>query len=495
MKTIQQYLIDEGYHTVSDETFSHIDEWLEWYKGEVKSFHKYKVFNGINMVEHERLPLNMAKKICEDWASLLLNEKVSIKAGEYEKRLNEILERNNFRVRANQLVEIAYALGTGAFVEYKDYEENVVIDYIRADMIYPLSWDNGDITECAFGSYRVLSGRDIIYLQIHRRGVEGDGEDPTQYYIENKYIDAESGQDIDLPDGLLKIVPTGSKYSLFQIVMPNIVNNIELDSPMGVSVYANAISQLKGCDLTFDSYMNEYILGKKRIIVPTSMAKIQMSKEGTQEPIFDPNDTVYYAMPGDRDSDMKLTENNMQIRAQDHELGVQRSLDLLSLKCGMGTGRYQFNASGVKTATEVISDKSDLYQNLKKNELNIRTAIVNMVFAISFLDRGEGVECTVDFDDSIIEDSNATIERNIKLVQGGLKSKLSAIMEINKCSEEDAKKELQKIADESQITGQDVDWTDGDEDGQEEKKVLEFTQKKDGEVDESTEKSTGSGTD
>ena len=106
-----------------------------------------------------------------------------------------ILERNNFRVRGNQLVELAFALGTGAFVEYLDADGNVIIDYIRADMIYPLSWDNGDITECAFGSVRVLDGKETVYLQIHRKGraaeelgEEEAPEDPELYYIENRYI-------------------------------------------------------------------------------------------------------------------------------------------------------------------------------------------------------------------------------------------------------------------------------------------------------------------
>lgn len=139
-----------------------------------------------------------------------------------------------------------------------------------------------------------------------------------------------------------------------------------------------------------------------------------------------------------------------------HELGIQRSLDVLSLKTGMGTGRYQFDASGVKTATEVISEKSDLYQNLQKNEISIKAALINLVKAVAFLDTGSDVEVTVDFDDSIIEDSNTTIDRNIKLVQGGLRSKLTANMEIYKCSETDTKKELERIVQDGQITGQDI---------------------------------------
>ncbi len=87
-----------------------------------------------------------------------------------------------------------------------------------------------------------------------------------------------------------------------------------------------------------------------------------MEKDGVAAPAFDASDTVYYQMPGDRDSNLKLTEVDMSIRANEHELAVQRGLDVLALKTGLGTGRYQFNSSGVKTATEVISDKSDLYQ-------------------------------------------------------------------------------------------------------------------------------------
>lgn len=158
----------------------------------------------------------------------------------------------------------------------------------------------------------------------------------------------------------------------------------------------------------------------------------------------------------------------MTIRAQDHELGIQRSLDLLSLKCGMGTGRYKFENGGVKTATEVISDKSDLYQNRQKNVIVLEAALIGMAKAVAFLDNGSIPEVTVDFDDSIIEDTNTTIDRNIKLVSAGLRSKLKAIMEIDKCSEDEAKAELERIAQDGQITGQDIDWTQTESDEEEE---------------------------
>lgn len=481
---ICQYLAKQKYNIPPDSTYTHIDEWLEWYQGEVEKFHKYKIFNGTKVTTHNRYTLGMAKKVCEDWANLLLNEKVAIKAGNFTKRLNEILQANNFLIRANQLIELSFALGTGAFVEYLDASGEVVIDYIRADMIYPLSWDNGDITECAFGTPRANDGKEYIYLQIHRLGNEENGENPELYYIENRYVDVESGEPLDGPEDVMEIVATNSVAPLFQIITPNICNNIDLDSPLGISVYANSIHQLKGCDLVYDSYMNEFVLGRKRVLVPISMAKMQMEKDGVSQPAYDSNETVFYQMPQDRNSDLGITEIDMNIRAQEHDMAIQRSMDILSFKCGLGAGRYKFESGGVKTATEVISDKSDLYQNRQKNAIIANDAIVDMVLAIAFLDKKRVVNVSVDFDDSIIEDTNTTIDRNIKLIDAGLRSKISAIMEINKCSEAEAKKELERIAEDNQITGQDIDWTKTGED--EEKEEVN---------DESSEEPAGGGND
>ena len=66
-------------------------------------------------------------------------------------------------------------------------------------------------------------------------------------------------------------------------------------SPSGISVFANAIDQLEGADLVYDSYCNEFRLGKKRIIVPMSMARAQMESDGTVIPVFDDRDVEFYA--------------------------------------------------------------------------------------------------------------------------------------------------------------------------------------------------------
>ena len=421
MRAITQYLKAQGYGAIDDSYYAYIDLWQKWYKGKVAAFHNYRQYNGKKKVNRTRKALGMAKTVSEDWANLLLNEKVEITIGEKttHDQVWKALDSNDFRVRGNQLVELAFAMGTGAFVEYKDGEQ-VIVDYIRAGMIYPLSWDNGVIKECAFASEKVEKKDKKVYLNIHRLN------DQDHYVIENKMFIRHGNNltPIDLPEGVLDEVPTGLSTPLFQIIKPNIVNNVDLDCPMGISVYANAVDQLEGCDLVYDSYCNEFRLGKKRVVVPTTMARMLMEEDGSVTPMFDDNDVEFYAIQMDKDAENKLHEINMEIRAEAHDRGIDKALALLSKKCGMGNDRYKFENGTVKTATEVISEKSDLFQNLKKHETVLESALFDMVKAIaSLLSLKTEFEVTVNFDDSIIEDSNAEKQRFLQEIRDGVRQK------------------------------------------------------------------------
>lgn len=414
MTTIQDFLKKKKFTPADDESMKHISKWKSWYEGYVKDFHHYTVYNGIDLVEKDRYALSMAKTITEDWANLLLNEKVKIYTGnDFDKTLQEVFDYNNFRVKGTQLIELAFALGTGGFVEYLDASGEVVIDFIRAEMIFPLDWENGYVNECAFGSVREKDGKKQYYIQIHRLNEQ------DTYIIENHLVDAETGRELEFDDMEDEVI-TGSENPLFQIITPNLVNNIDIDSPMGISVFANAISQLKGCDIVYDSYINEFELGKKRIMIPVGMAKVKMGESGVVKPVFDKSDTVFYALPGDRDSSNKIESFDPTIRAEEHDMGIDKALDLLSFKCGMGTGRYKFENGVIKTATEVISDKSDLYQSLKKHEIVLESALKGLVKSVAFLKGMQIGEITIDFDDSIIQDKESERQQDRQDVAMGV---------------------------------------------------------------------------
>ena len=402
-----------------DAAYERIEVWQAWYRGKVPAFHTYRQYNGKRKLTRQRRSLGMAKAVAEDWANLALNEKVEIciKGKQLEKRVREVLENNNFRVRGNQLLEETFALGTGAFVERMDGDD-VRIDYVRAGMIYPLAWHNGAITECAFASERQVQKEKQVYLNIHRM-------EHGKYVVENHLFRRTGDQltEIPLPEGVEEVVRTGRDEPQFQIIRPNIANNLEPDCPMGISVYANAIDQLEGLDLVYDSYCNEFRLGKKRITIPMTMARMAMEEDGSIGAVFDDNDTEFYAVPSDEGNPQKIEEHNMTLRYEAHEAGVQTALNLLSFKCGMGRNRYNFKDGQVKTATEVVSEKSDLYQSLRKHELLLSAALVALAKAIAGMLGASAQDVTVNFDDSIIEDTGAEKDRFLQEIRDGVRQK------------------------------------------------------------------------
>lgn len=439
MESVRKYLKGMGFSLISNDFYDKMALWLCWYSGKVKSFHEYNQFNGKRAVRRSRFSLGMSKKVCEDWADLLLNEKTNIRVSnkDADRFLQDTLSRNNFAVRSNRLVEITFAMGTGAFVEYFD-EKGIAIDYIRADMIYPLSWENGEITECAFASEKTVEGRRCIYLNLHIL------ENGTYKIVNKLFTKKKNGgiSETNLPEGVAPEYYTGSDKPLFQIITPNVVNNFDPDNPMGISIFANAIDVLQGIDLVYDSYQNEFRLGKKRILIPAGMAHMYRDDNGIM-PIFDDNDTEFYVMNDKSLSELK--EINMELRAEPHEKALKKNLDLLSAKCGLGNDRYSYENGTVKTATEVISDKNALFQSVRKHEIIIKRAITELADRVLTLAGYEENEISTFFDDSIIEDSSALSDRALKEFEHGIIDQTEYFMRVYNMTEKQAVDKVSQI--------------------------------------------------
>ena len=125
----------------------------------------------------------------------------------------------------------------------------------------------------------------------------------------------------------------------------------------------------------------------------------------------------------DDKSENKIQEHNMELRADAHEAGMQTMLNLVSWKTGSGGKRYTFRDGQVKTATEVISENSDLYRNLKKHELSLEAAICGLVDAIAEILHLGTVKSSVSFDNSIISDTDSDKMTFLQEIRDGVRQK------------------------------------------------------------------------
>lgn len=441
METILSYLKDRfGYDNVDRGFYRNVAEWERWYQGNGTAFHRTRINNGLSVIEHDLSKMNMAKKVAEDWANLLMNEKTRITAEDPEAEeflhgkggTGGVFGENDFWTRINQLTEQAFALGTGAVVlglEQARVEESGVLlpspqgrirmEYVTAPNIFPLSWQGERVTEAAFAGTMTVNGQSLTYLQIHRK--EQDG-----YVIDSVCFSDKTGRVVPLPQGICKQVRTGSEIPWFVLIKPNLVNNLT-HVPMGISVYANSLDILKGLDLCYDSFNMEFFLGKKMVFLRKDL--MMRDQEGHTYAPQDCNRQLFMYI-GDKnvDGDLLPQEFNPVLRVDDHARAIQQQLNYLSCKCGFGERHFQFDLSQMPaTATEVISTNAALHRTVRKHEILLEKALTDLARAALTIGKevlGKNLSLdtplSVTFDDSIIEDRGAEQERDMKLVAMGL---------------------------------------------------------------------------
>lgn len=422
---------------IKDEMTTYIEQWKSWYKGSVKDFHNYFIYNGKNKVNQKRFTMNMAKEISEEWADILWSEKcnISFEDEKAQENANELINELDLYVLINNAIEKSGALGTeGAVVSVYDIIENedgmtldvsnakTRVDLVDVDWIFPLSWTNKGITECAFGSIEYIKGKKHIVLSVHQLNDTGN------YVIKNHLFSENNGNLTEIKgiDDTINEFDTKSNIKWFSIFKPLITNNLFNNSPFGIPHYANAIDNLKATDISFDALKNEILDGRKRTFVRADMFSYD---DGTQKLVFDPNDTTVYQLPTGATKDDLIQSDSDSLRTTQQIDTLNTNLNILGKKCGFGENYYHFDGQSLQTATQVISSNSKMFRRKKKLEVGYESSIYDLFMAVAYAStvfgqyniNVDGLKIT--FDDSIVEDKEAESNRALRELSAGVLSK------------------------------------------------------------------------
>ena len=431
--------------------------------------------------------LGMAKAVCAELAGLIWSEGADIhittgKDDTLERWVLGVLEKNAFTEKMQELIEQGAALGGAALKEYVKVNENdptdkrIMLDYCMADQFVPTSWDNAKVNEAVFVSRKAKDGYYYTRLEWHK----WNGE---TYVITNDLFRSEikkGEQDIlGYRYPLDAIEPNlqpeteinGLNESLFAYFRTPVANNIDDNSPLGISIYGNAFDTLHALDICYDSFVREFRLGKKRIIVPAAAVRTVVDPEtGLTRRYFDANDEAFEALATDDPDTLRVQDNSMVLRVEEHVSAMNAYLSILCLQLGFSSGTFTFDmAQGLRTATEIISENSKTYKTIRTFQNMIKPAIERICRNI--IDSGklydmefEGkkisslankYELTVTMEDAVLEDSSTRIDRAIKLVTNGFISKQTAMTDPKYglgMTEEEAQQEREKIRGEQNVT-------------------------------------------
>ena len=461
----QQALEERGY-TPDSSMAGYIELWWQWYtrnaeSGEVHDFYSvpYKVSQpakdgGTSRIpkSRRRLSLDPAARACQEWASLMLNEDtvISVEEPKANDWITEWADTNDFWPTGQQLVERAFATGTGAWalapnIAVRDEDTKLRLRSYDARMIVPLSWDDEGVTECAFCSEVHVDGKAMCQLQIHSVGELGT------YTIETLLFDSE-GDPVNPEDhGMIGKWDSRCATPTFGIVKPAIGNALVDSSPYGMAVFHRALAgAVQGVDIAYDAMMQEVKLTEAMVFMDESMVDVR-SSDGKFVPVpLGEDDRKFVTLAGDGNSNL-YEVYSPQIRTEPLRGALEVALAEFGDQTGFGKDYFALDKSGgLRTATEVSSDNSALMRNIKKHENELRRAIQRVAAALITCARihcGADVEedfgaISVQFDDSIITDTQAEKAMMLDEIAAGVVPKWMYLVHFYGMSEEEAKQEV-----------------------------------------------------
>lgn len=467
LKSLEKVTDYEGI-TQNEVMFDYISMWRQLYHGYYKEFHELQYFTLDGYKKRDMETLNIEKVIANEMASLIYNEncKINISDERIQAFVDEVFRDNKFDKNFQENLEYMFAMGGMAIKPYVD-NDKIRLSFIKADSIIPLSWRNGMIYEYLLPNTYQERGRSFTHLEIHKWKNEDIYEVRHELYEANPHVKDEIGVKVGLSQSVVteSLAPvtqiTGINRSIPVYFKPNIANNKDMDSPLGISLYANALSTIKQLDTAFDSLHREFRLGKKRIIVPSQfITTVTNPLTNETARYFDTSDESYESYPSDTTDTNKITDISVELRIEEHIQAINFLLNILASQTGFSQGAFSFDgAESVKTATEVISQNSKTFKSKKSHENIIEEGLRELIGSIVTLAELYGIlpdvpeyEVNIKFDDSVTEDIDKDIDRQIKIASSGLQPMYLAIMNIHKISEEEAKQMLNEIKAEQRAT-------------------------------------------
>ncbi len=346
-----------------------------------------------------------------------------------KKFIDRVLQDNAFWERMPQIFSLGYALG-GALVKVVVSGGSVKLCYASAEDFIPLGWDSTHINEGIFRSRFCRGGMYYTLFEKHGHSLDGMPEVSRKLFCSANSSDM--GGEVPVESMFPEMQPVSSYpfgRKMFSYFHPAASNNIITDSGLGLSVFYNCRDTLKALDIAFDSLMREFILGRKRIIVPSSCLRTVVDPEsGEVRRYFDADDEVYQALRCEDEKDLKIIDNTAELRVDEHVSAINALLNILCFQTGLSSGTLSFgSASGVRTAAEIESQENRTSRTVNSNRNiaaefieDIVKSILSAGVYIGELDDDNADDLRISFSKELDISVDSQIDRNIRLMDSGI---------------------------------------------------------------------------
>jgi len=428
-----------------------VEEWKNYYTGNVPDIHSYRRFNGIKSSIQKRHSMKLAKQIVKKWATMLFTEafQVTLKDDTETEKFNKLAKETGFRAKLNNAAISAYALGTSVLLASADLIKTgekvtggeVKLDLIQYPNIYPISFTSDKVLTVAFVRTEKTKDAEKFYISIHTVG-----EKTT---IENT-IATVKGNEIQWEDKPLVEMANPP----FAWIKPNTLNDYSETLPFGQSIFADALAPIIDVDLAAAGLRRDLKEGDQVTFIGRDLLMEKIAGEdGETVRIFDNPDGQFYAIPQDgRNGAEKKTlfeQHTPTIRAQQYNEAIQDSVNWALMNSGLGKGTLDILP--MATATQVVHTEAEKMQNKSLHEQYLEGEIIKLVKALCELSTTAGnpidaSEVGIVWEDSVIVDTAEQKKLAMSEIDIGVLSKEEYRQKFYGESEEQAKEKIAGMA-------------------------------------------------
>lgn len=333
--------------------------------------------------------INFAKTICSEAARLTtLGISIKFDGSARAEWLQKQIDKEFFNIR--NWVEYASAFGT---VVLKPNGDSV--DLYTPGKFKITDQKDGETTGIVFVNqdYRPESKKYYTRLEYHRFLDDG------LYAITNKCFVGDSENDLkktiaieETPwSGLMEEVVIQNMISpLYAVLKTPLANNIDINSPLSLPIFADAIEELKDLDIAYSRNSKEIYDSKRTVLLdsdrllPSGRKIDSISGKAFETKRQELKLPDYVKNVYGNGTDDFYQEINPSLSTTERLNGINALLSQIGFKCGFSNGYFVFNEkTGMVTATQVEADDRRTIQFIKDVRDKLEKCLNDLIYAIN----------------------------------------------------------------------------------------------------------------
>lgn len=333
-----------------------------------------------------------------------------------DERLNSCVQKNLLQ-RLDRIVQLTLVGGYTIIKPYITRSGEVFFDVGTSRDFMPITLDeNGQVTEGIF--FERVRYNDKIYERrewhCFKNGVH-TVRNSAYIYGTRERVELSS---IPRWVGLSDYGEIPSDIPMIATLRTPYANNIDLDSALPVSLFANSVGTLHEIDAAHSEYIAEFKKMRAKVFADETVLQ---GKNGI-------TDDYFVKIEGDGTSTMEqqIMTYAPQIREEAHKAAINTELRLYEVQIGVSCGTFTFDsAKGLVTATQVLSEDRTTYNTVAQLQRQLRPVLKAVAEITANLARFYGLdvvdgEPAIEFGDSVFEDTGTEFSRRFQMVQAGL---------------------------------------------------------------------------